>query len=76
MGSITRVGCFAHVRRKFRDGIPKTATTSKSQCEIGKSYCDQLFGIERKIAYLIPEERLEKLIEQALPVLDELSSGW
>jgi transposase len=33
--SITRVGCWAHVRRKFHDGISKTATIKKSQCEIG-----------------------------------------
>lgn len=71
VSSITRVGCWAHLRRKFHEGIPKTPTKTKSQCEVGKEYCDQLFRVERKIASLPPKKRLLKRRELATPVLKE-----
>ena len=73
--SPTRAGCLAHIRRKFHEGVPKTSTGKKSQCEIGLDYCNTLFSIEKEIAHLSPKERLEKRKEQAIPVLNEFW-GW
>lgn len=66
---VTRVGCWAHLRRKFNDGIPKKSLQNKSQSEIGKDFCDQLFKIKREIAYLSPKERLIQRKEKATPIL-------
>ena len=68
---VTRVGCWAHLRRKFNDGIPKNSTKTKSQSEIGKDFCDELFEIERTIAYLSPKERLHLRKEKATPILNQ-----
>lgn len=68
---ITRIGCCAHVRRKFHEGIPKSASSKTSQCEIGRNYCALLFKLEKEFAKLSPEERLEKRQEEALPILNE-----
>ncbi len=38
----------------------------------GQAYCCKLFKIEQTLADLAPEERYEKRLEQAKPVLDEL----
>lgn len=69
---ITRVGCWAHVRRKFYDGIPKSPSSSKtSQCEIGRQYCDRLFKLEKQLAELSSADRLKKRQEKALPILND-----
>ncbi|MFL2101603.1 IS66 family transposase [Mycobacteroides abscessus] len=68
---VTRVGCWAHLRRKFNDGIPKNAMQNKSQSEIGKDFCDQLFKVEREIAFLSPEERFIQRKEKATPILNK-----
>ena len=46
---IERVGCYAHLRRKFYDAIPikKDADSRKLPAEVGVEYCDRLFGLER-----------------------------
>ena len=44
---ITRVGCWAHLRRKFVEAIPTKKTDSPpTSAEIGRQYCDKLFAIE------------------------------
>lgn len=59
----------------FEEEIPRgnsqNRTKTKSQCEIGKEYCDSLFRIEREIASLPPDERLLKRREKAIPVLNK-----
>ena len=59
---VTRFGCWAHLRRKLNDGIPKNSTKTKYQSEVGKDFCDKLFEVERAIAYLSTEERLNSQI--------------
>lgn len=70
--TITICGCFAHVRRKFEEAlksIPKNQQLG-SQAAIGKSYCDQLFRIEKQLADVTPDKRYEKRLELAKPVWD------
>ena len=72
---VTVAGCWAHVRRKYEEGL-----TGTSEKEIegrinllrGKQYCDRLFAVEAEIKDLQPEERLLKRKELAEPVLKEM----
>ncbi|MCL2046741.1 MAG: IS66 family transposase [Oscillospiraceae bacterium] len=63
-------GCFAHLRRRFNEAMPKKADES-TPARIGFEYCQKLFALERKFEELSPEERLEKRLELSKPVLDD-----
>lgn len=69
---ITRCGCWAHLRRKFIEAIPKRniADEPLSMAEIGRDYCNQLFEIERDLKALSPEERKCKRLELEKPILE------
>jgi transposase len=69
---ITVVGCFAHVRRKFEDLLKKTPKAKRkgSNAEKGVAYINALFRLEREIANLAPEDRLEKRLEKGKPISD------
>lgn len=70
-GSI-RIGCWAHVRRKFMEAIPtkKTPSVPLICAEIVRQYCDKLFAIEDRLKDLSPEERYRKRPELEKPVLE------
>jgi hypothetical protein len=74
---ITRVGCFAHLRRKFVEAMPPGAEKLLVPCtaEVGKSYCDQLFKLEQGLTELTPEVRKQRRLEKAEPIL-EAFFGW
>ena len=68
---ITRVGCWAHLRRKFVEAIPtKKSDGPPTSAEIGRQYCDKLFAIEDTLKDLSPEERFCKRLELEKPVLE------
>ena len=66
----TLVGCWAHVRRKFFEAIPKEAGKD-GLGRIGLSYCDRMFALENSWSGLPAEERLAKRQEKLLPLMDE-----
>ena len=71
---ITVVGCWAHARRKFDEAVkslPKGKAKGSSASQ-GLTYCNLLFGIEQEIAGKTAEERYEKRLKQAKPVLDAM----
>ena len=72
LSGITRVGCWAHLRRKFVEAIPtkKASGTPPTSAEIGRQYCDKLFAIEDSLKDLSPEERFCKRLELEKPVLE------
>lgn len=72
LSGITRVGCWAHLRRKFVEAIPtkKASGTTPTSAEIGRQYCDKLFAIEDSLKDLSPEERFCKRLELEKPVLE------
>ena len=75
-GNIRAVGCWAHARRKFDEALqtlPKEMQKD-APAAIGECYCSRLFKLEQAFAELTPEERYEKRLEQAKPVLDALLS--
>lgn len=46
---ITRCGCWAHLRRKFREAIPdKPELAEKSHAKTGFEYCNRIFTLERE----------------------------
>lgn len=68
---ITRVGCWAHLRRKFVEAIPmKKQNGPPTSAETGRQYCDRLFAIEDSLKDLSPEERFCKRLELEKPVLE------
>jgi len=70
------VGCLAHVRRKFVQALDAMPTENRagSLSLIGKSYCDRLFEIERKLKDCTPKERYDEREKLARPVLLEFSA--
>ena len=69
---ITRIGCWAHLRRKFVEAIPakKSPSDPLTSAEIGRQYCDKLFAIEDSLKGLTSEERKVKRLELEKPVLE------
>ena len=69
---ITRIGCWAHLRRKFVEAIPakKSPGDPLTSAEIGRQYCDKLFAIEDSLKGLPPKERKSKRLELEKPVLE------
>ncbi len=72
LADITRCGCWAHLRRKFVEAIPtkRDKNASRTNAEIGRDYCDQLFEIERQLKNLSVTERYEKRLVLEKPVLE------
>ncbi len=72
-GNITVVGCLAHLRRKFFDGLKILPKEKKKDSHLlkGVEYCDRLFRYEREFALLTPKERLEKRQCLSKPLFDE-----
>jgi len=66
-----RGGCWAHVRRKWRDAIPKGVKPEGSKAVQGFEYCNRLFALERKMAKLPDDERLEERRKSSRALLDE-----
>ncbi len=67
---VSLIGCWAHLRRKFFEASGKEKTKD-GKAEVGQGYCDKLFRLERELKELPPEERYEKRIEKAQPLVDE-----
>jgi transposase len=63
-------GCFAHLRRKFEEAMPKKAPKDNG-ARIGFEYCQKLFMLERQFENLTAEERKDKRLIHSKPVLDE-----
>jgi len=70
---VTRCLCWAHLRRKFVDAIPKDIKDPNSAiASKGIEFCNHLFEIEEKIEdmNLKPDEIKAKRLELEKPVLD------
>lgn len=68
---VTHCGCWAHVRRKWREAMPDGATVKTSKAAIGFQYCNKLFAEERKCVLYKPEYRKEYRQNRELPLLEE-----
>lgn len=54
---VIRAGCWAHMRRKWVEAMPKGVPSESSTAAIGVKYCTQLFEFERRIEELSDDER-------------------
>lgn len=68
--NVTRCGCWAHLRRRYQDAMPKNGVIEGSTAAVGFDYCNQLFSIEKELAKLPPEKRKLQRQDRSKPVLD------
>ena len=68
---VTRHGCWAHLRRRFNEAIPKDENLRKgSLAQKGFEYCNKLFEHERQCKEMSPEERHKYRQDREKPVVD------
>ena len=65
-----RCGCWAHMRRKWREAMPKGATPATSKAAVGYEYCSKLFALERKFETFAPKTRQQARQAQVESLLD------
>ena len=68
---VTHCGCWAHMKRKWREAMPDGATVKTSKAAVGFQYCNKLFSLEKKCANLKDKCRKEYRQNIMLPVLEE-----
>ena len=68
---VIRAGCWAHVRRKWKEAMPAGATPENSSAARGFKFCSRIFSIEKRLKELPDEERLKARTDQVKPVVDE-----
>lgn len=68
---VTHCGCWAHMKRKWREAMPDGATVKTSKAAVGFQYCNKLFSLEKKCADLKDKYRKEYRQNVIQPVLEE-----
>ena len=68
---VTHCGCWAHMKRKWREAMPDGATVKTSKAAVGFQYCNKLFSLEKKCVNLKDKYRKEYRQNIMLPVLEE-----
>lgn len=68
---VIRVGCWAHVRRKFETAMV-VSTPGASLAEVYIEKIKLLFMCERKFLNLTAEKRLEKRKENSAPIVEDI----
>ncbi|MBR3429452.1 MAG: IS66 family transposase [Clostridia bacterium] len=71
IGDIIRAACWAHMRRKWLEAMPKGATVENSKAAKGYEFCGRIFDVERMIEHLSDAERAAKRQELIKPIIDE-----
>lgn len=69
---ITRVGCMAHVRRKFKDAAKNSK--KKARANYALKLIGNLYATEKKIKDLSHDEKLLIRKQQSKPIFEELES--
>ena len=70
--SVTRVACWAHVRRKFESAFKDGAPAGKSLAELFLTEIQKLFLLEREIEPLSPLEKQNMRFEKASPIIQNI----
>ncbi|MBQ3704150.1 MAG: IS66 family transposase [Oscillospiraceae bacterium] len=71
VSDVTRAGCWAHMRRKWREAMPKGATLENSFAARGFDFCDRLFALEREFEGLSDKARAVQRQLRSKPIVDE-----
>jgi transposase len=69
---ITRLGCWAHARRKFIDAKKLQAKGKTGKPDQAIAFIQNLYRIEREIRDKTPKQRLIVRQQQAKPIIDKL----
>ena len=69
--NVIRAGCWAHMRRKWREAMPKVEIGKKSVAAQGYKFCNRLFRLERNMEKLNDADRQAKRQEKSKPIIDE-----
>lgn len=73
--NVTLVGCWAHARRGFDEALKAVSASERSNgttaSEVGLTYCNRLFEIERSLKDLESDDRKSARLSKSLPVLTE-----
>lgn len=65
-----RCGCWAHIRRKWRETMPKVETAATSKATVGYEYCNKLFALKRKFeGYTVMQREAARQLNSE-PVLE------
>lgn len=70
VSNVVRAGCWAHMRRKWYEAMPKGATKENSKAAIGYDYCNQIFEIEHELESLVDEERQQERQRRSKPIVE------
>lgn len=70
--SMTHIGCWAHVRRKFFEVTQASKTTGSA--DVALSYIQKLYAIERTISSLPYDEIVKTRQEKSVPILNEFKT--
>ena len=66
-----RCYCWAHVRRKFVDALPKdTKSPEATVAAQGIQFCNQLFEMEKALRELPADQRCQERLTKELPMLE------
>lgn len=71
---ITRLGCWAHARRKFKEAKDVQVKGKTGGADVALNHIQKLYAIEKKIKSDPPDKRYEVRQQQAKPILDKLKS--
>ena len=69
---VTRVGCWAHIRRKFESAFKEGASAGKLLAEKFLIEIKKLFLVEREVIPLTVDERVKIRQEKSLPVINAI----
>lgn len=69
---ITRLGCWAHARRKLVDAKAIQTTGKTGKADQGLAYIQKLYALEKVIKDQPPDERYRRRQNEAKPVIGEL----
>lgn len=70
--SITRLGCWAHARRKFKDAQTAQKKGKTGKADQALAYIQKLYAIEKQLKDEPHDKRKEARQEQAAPILEKL----
>lgn len=68
--SVTRVGCWAHARRKWVDCFEGKKPVEGSQSEKAFAYVEKIFALEACWRDMSPDERQKHRMAEMKPVMD------
>ena len=68
---VTRAGCWAHMRRKWLEAMPKNATLENAMAAKGLDFCSRLFAVEQELEHMPEEERREQRQIRSKPIVDD-----